>query len=96
MEAETVEEFTGFLKTYSSFYPPATEKELSYYVRDNVLSVIEKNYTFSELINLVFREQDNQIKVWVTVKYLDETTKAMQLSQYELILEKDTNWMIVE
>lgn len=57
MKAKTGEEFTGFLKTYSSFYPPTTEKE---------------------------------------VKYLDETTKAMQLSQYELILEKDTNWMIFE
>lgn len=52
-----MEELTGFLKTYSSFYPPATEKELSYYIRDNVLSVIEKNYTFSELVNLVLENK---------------------------------------
>ncbi|MEI3614560.1 conjugal transfer protein [Pseudogracilibacillus sp. SO30301A] len=51
---------------------------------------------FLNSLNPVFQEQDNQVKVWVTVKYLDETTKATQLSQYELILEKNTNWMIVE
>ncbi|MGD6977355.1 hypothetical protein ACQCVC_17385 [Bacillus altitudinis] len=32
----------------------------------------------------------------MTVKYLDETTKATQFSQYVLTLEKDTNWMIVK
>ncbi|GIO24011.1 hypothetical protein J11TS1_25920 [Oceanobacillus sp. J11TS1] len=60
------------------------------------LPVIEKDYTFSELINPVFQKIDNQIKVWVTVKYLDETTKATQFSQYELTLEKETNWVSVE
>lgn len=39
---------------------------------------------------------DNQIKVWVTVKYLDETSKSIKVSQYKLTLEKDINWMIVK
>ncbi|WP_368901374.1 hypothetical protein [Oceanobacillus oncorhynchi] len=30
------------------------------------------------------------------MKFLDEETKAFQFSQYELTLEKETNWMIVE
>lgn len=47
-----------------------------------------KRLYFSDFINPVFQEQDHQIKVWVTVKYLDEMTKATQLSQYELTLEK--------
>ncbi|GIO19341.1 conjugal transfer protein [Oceanobacillus oncorhynchi subsp. incaldanensis] len=96
VEAETVVEVTDFLETFFASYPSTTEKELVYYVKNNVLPVIEKDYTFSELINPVFQKKDNQIKVWVTVKYLDESTKATQFSQYELILEKDTNWMIVE
>ena len=96
VEAETVGEITEFLETFFASYPTATEKELAYFVKNNALPVIAKGYTFSELINPVFQEQDNQIKVWVTVKYLDEETKAIQLSQYELTLEKETNWMIVE
>ncbi|WP_309245552.1 conjugal transfer protein [Virgibacillus proomii] len=87
---------TEFLETFFTFYPTATNKELAYYVKDNALPLINQAYVFSELINPVFPEQDNQIKIWVTVKYLNETTKATQLSQYELILEKDINWIIVE
>ncbi len=96
VESETEEEVTSFLETFFASYPTATEQELAYYVKNNALPVIEKNYTFSTLINPVFQEQDNQVKVWVTVKYLDEVTKATQLSQYELTLEKGINWMIVE
>ncbi|WP_017472864.1 conjugal transfer protein [Amphibacillus jilinensis] len=96
VESETAEEVTIFLETFFAFYPTATEQELAYYVKNNALPVIEKDYTFSELVNPVFQEIDNQIKVWVTVRYLDETTKATQFSQYELLLEKDTNWMIVK
>ena len=96
VESETAEEVTLFLETFFASYPTATEQELAYYVKNNALPSIEKDYIFSELINPVFQEQDNQIKAWFTVKYLDETTKAAQLSQYELTLEKDTNWMIIE
>jgi len=31
----------------------------------------------------------------VSVKYLDNLTKTEQISQYELVLHKDTNWKIV-
>ena len=96
VESEITEEVTVFLETFFASYPTATEQELAYYVKNNALPVINKDYTFSELINPVFQEIDNQIKVWVTVRYLDDTTKATQFSQYELLLEKDTNWMIVE
>ncbi|MGO3170120.1 MAG: conjugal transfer protein [Bavariicoccus seileri] len=96
VESETAEEVTEFLETFFTSYPTATEQELAYYVKDNALPVIQKDYTFSELMNPVFQEQDNQIKVWVIAKYLDETTKAVQLSHYELTLEKNTNWMIIE
>lgn len=96
VESETAEEVTEFLETFFSSYPTAKEQELSYYVKNNALPIIEKDYTFSELMNPIYQERDNQIKVWVTVKFLDEATKATQLSQYEILLEKDANWMIVE
>ena len=96
VDSDTVEEVTEFLETFFTFYPSATAKELDYYVKNNALPVIEKDYTFSELSNPVFQTVDHQIKVWVTVKYIDEATKTTQFSQYILTLEKDTNWIIVE
>ncbi|MTW88365.1 conjugal transfer protein [Virgibacillus dakarensis] len=96
VDSDTVQEVTEFLETFFTFYPTATDKELAYYVKNNVLPPIGKDYLFSELIHPVFQTVDHQIKVWVTVRYLDEATKATQLSQYELTLEKDTNWMIVK
>lgn len=96
VDSDTVQEVTEFLETFFAFYPTATDNELAYYVKNNALPVINKDYTFSELINPVFREFGNQIQVWVFVKYLDETTKTIQFSQYELSLEKDINWMIIK
>ena len=96
VESETEEEIIAFLETFFTAYPTATKQELSYYVKDDVLPPIDENYTFVEVIEPVFQAHNGQIKAWVTVKYLDETTKAHQFAQYELILEKDMNWMIVE
>lgn len=93
--SDIVQEVTEFLETFFSFYPTAKDKELSYYMKDNILPPIGKDYLFTELVHPVFQIVDNQIKVWVTVKYIDEATKAPQFSQYILTLEKDTNWMIV-
>ncbi|KKE79181.1 conjugal transfer protein [Bacilli bacterium] len=95
VDSDTTQEVTEFLETFFAFYPTATDKELAYYVKNNALPPIDKDYLFSELVNPVFQTVDDQIKVWATVKYIDETTNATQFSQYILKLEKDTNWMIV-
>ena len=96
VDAYTTQEVTEFLETFFVFYPTASERELAYYVKNNALPAIEKKYIFSTLINPIMQKSEQQVHVWVTVKYLDEITKATQLSQYELILEKDANWMIVD
>jgi len=96
VDSDTVQEVTDFLETFFSFYPTATNKELAYYVKDQALPLVNQAYVFSELINPVFQEDEDQIKVSVTVKYIDEVSKATQFSQYKLSLEKDINWMIVE
>lgn len=96
VDSDTVQEVSEFLETFFSFYPTATDKELAYYVKNNALPPIGKDYLFSELVHLVLQTVDHQVKVWVTVKYIDDATKATQFSQYILTLEKDTNWMIVE
>ncbi|MEY7999143.1 conjugal transfer protein [Clostridium sp. Mt-5] len=96
VDEATTEEINEFLKTFFKLYPNASKKEISYYVKNDVLKPISRNYVFSELINPVYRKADDRVQVLVSVKYLDKHTKTMQISQFDLILEEDRNWMIVK
>lgn len=95
VDAATTGEVNEFLKTFFKLYPTATEKELSYYVKDGTLKPIGKDYVLAELLNSIYTKKGNEIQVSVSVKYLDQQTKVMQISQFDLILEKENNWMIV-
>ncbi|WP_044290648.1 conjugal transfer protein, partial [Clostridioides difficile] len=52
-------------------------------------------YLYSELVNPVFTKDGDNVKVKVAVKFLDNQTKATLVSQYELVLYKDSNWKII-
>ena len=95
VDADTVSDATAFLETFFKLYPTATDKELAYYVEENVIEPVQREYQFAEVLNPVFTKEGENIKVNVSVKYLDNLTKAEQISQYELILHKDSNWKIV-
>ena len=95
VDAETMTDATAFLETFFKLYPTATEKELAYYVQGNVLEPINGDYLYSELINPVFTQDGENVKVSVSVKFLDNQTKATQISQFELTLHKDSNWKIL-
>ena len=95
VDADTVSDATAFLETVFKLYPTATDKELAYYVEENVMEPVQREYQFAEVLNPVFTKDGDNIKVNVSVKYLDNLTKAEQISQYELILHKDSNWKIV-
>ncbi|WP_434282655.1 conjugal transfer protein [Clostridium botulinum] len=95
VDAATTNEMNEFLTTFFKLYPTATAKELSYYVNDGVLKTIGKDYVFSELINPIYNRSGNQVTVSLAVKYLDNQTKATQISQFDLVLEKDGNWKIM-
>ena len=95
VDAGTVNDATAFLETFFKLYPTATEKELAYYVSGNVIEPIGKDYLYSELVNPIFTKDGDNVKVKVVVKFLDNQTKATQVSQYELVLHKDSNWKIV-
>lgn len=96
VDAVTTDEINEFLTTFFKLYPTATAKELSYYVIEGVLKPIGKDYVFSELVNLIYNRSDSQVTVSVAVKYLDQQTKATQVSQFELTLYKDGNWKIIK
>lgn len=68
---------------------------VAYYVTGNVLEPIGRDYLYSELVNPVFTKNGDNVKVKVAVKFLDNQTKATLVSQYELVLHKDSNWKIV-
>ena len=54
VDADTVNDATAFLETFFKLYPTATEKELAYYVAENVLEPIGRDYLYSELVNPIF------------------------------------------
>lgn len=60
------------------------------------LAPVSGDYVFSEPVNPVFTKDGDNLKVSVSVKYLDNKSKMTQISQYELVLHKDDNWKIVE
>ena len=96
VDAATTEEVTDFLETFFKLYPAATDKELSYYVAGNALKPVNTDYLYSELINPLFTMDGDKVKVSVSVKNLDQRTKAAQISQFDLVLtEIDGNWRIV-
>ena len=75
-------------------------EELPDYLLDDldsfVLAPVSGDYVFSELVNPVFTKDGDNLKVSVSVKYLDNKSKMTQISQYDLVLHKDDNWKIVE
>lgn len=96
IDSITTNEINEFLTTFFKLYPNATAKELSYYVNDGILKPIGKDYVFQELVNPIYNRKDNQVTVSLAVKYIDQQTKATQVSQFDLALEKNgSNWKIV-
>lgn len=95
VDAVTMQDATSFLETFFKLYPTATEKELAYYVAGNVLEPINGDYLYSELVNPVFTADGDNLKVKVSVKFIDNQTKATQVSQFDLTLHKDGNWKII-
>ena len=95
VDAKTMDDATAFLETFFKLYPMAGEKELAYYVADDTLKPINRDYLFSELVNPVFTKDGDNIKVKVAVKFIDNQTKATQVSQFTLFLHKEENWKIV-
>lgn len=96
VDAETMQDATAFLETFFKLYPTATEKELAYYVQGNVFEPINGDYLYSELVNAIFTQNGENVRVSVSVKFLDNQTKATQISQFELTLYKNGNWKIVK
>lgn len=98
VDAKTIEEIDSFLKTFFKLYPHANEEELSYYVQNDILKSIEKDYTFLGLSTLNYsgNKKSNSVHVQILVKYIDHSTSTLQIFEYNLSLKKNTNWVILK
>lgn len=94
IDSKIIKEITEFLNTFFKLYPTASKNELEYYVKGDALKPINGDYIFSELVNPIFKKEGKNIKISTGVKYIDQQTKMIQVSQYNLTLEKDGNWVI--
>ena len=85
----------------SKYEPKAQEADVSVSsdtVKDATafLETFFKLYPTATKKELAYYVKDgDNLKVSVSVKYLDNKSKMTQISQYELVLHKDDNWKIV-
>lgn len=96
IDSETREEIDEFLSSFFTLYPTASQGELSYYVEDGILPPIDREYTFTELIDPVYVQENEHIRALVTVRYQDNVTQSNQLSQYDFFLTKNDTWKIID
>ncbi|HGV8352941.1 TPA: conjugal transfer protein [Enterococcus faecium] len=95
IDVKTREEIADFLETFFKIYPTASEKELEYYVENDVMRPINTNLKLVELVNTVFTQNGKIVQVKVDVKYLDNLSKVTNYFQYKMELQKDGNWIII-
>lgn len=91
VDTDTSNEIAEFLTAFFKLYPAADSSELAYYVKNDALSPINKDYEFVEITDGVYKEVDGQIMAYVTVKYYDKKTGVNQLSRFTLGLEESEN-----
>lgn len=96
VDTKTAEEIDLFLKTFFKLYPKANEKELSYYVNNQALKPINREYQFLGLVSSKYSLRNEKISTQVAVKYFDSLTKTTQTSEFNLILQKFDNWIIIK
>lgn len=96
LDSDTREEIDEFLSSFFTLYPTSSPSELSYYVEEDILPTIDRDYTFLELIDPVYVQEGDFIRATVTVRYQDSLTQVDQLSQYEFLLTKNDTWKIIE
>lgn len=95
IDVKTREEIADFLETFFKLYPTASEKELEYYVENDVMRPINTNLKLVELVNTVFTQNGKIVQVKVDVEYLDNLSKVTNYFQYKMELQKDGNWIII-
>jgi len=85
-----------FLEGFFALYPTATESTLASFVRDDALPVLNTDHEFVDIVASTFIADGDQVIAHVSVQFYDPRTFSNSFAQYELVLERGDNWMIVE
>ncbi|EAE5070323.1 TPA: conjugal transfer protein [Listeria monocytogenes] len=96
VNAKTTEDINSFFKTFFKLYPKADEKELSYYVNNQALKPINREYQFLELASSNYSLNNDRVIAQLSVKYLDPLTKTIQTFEFNITLQKFDNWIITK
>ena len=96
-DSKLQEEITSALNTFFKVYTNGTQEELSYYIKGDEIQTMTGVITFKEVKNLIIKQDKstNQYKVYATVVFQENQSKAQVVYPYELILLKEENrWFI--
>ncbi|NJB16005.1 conjugal transfer protein [Listeria monocytogenes] len=96
VDAKTTEDIDSFFKTFFKLYPKANEKELSYYVNNQALKPINREYQFLELASSNYSLNNDRVIAQLSIKYLDPLTKTIQTFEFNITLQKIDNWIITK
>lgn len=84
--SKTTKDVTKFLETFFKLYPTATEEEISYYVKDEVLKPINKKLVFSEINKLKLQKNGKKIYSEFSIVYINRDTKMREIFWYKINL----------
>lgn len=59
------------------------------------MSQVSSDLRFVEITNPIYLEKDGSVQVKIVVKYLNEIEKVTNSFQYNLLLNKEENWKII-
>ena len=94
--AEDRERVEEFLQTFFKVYPKADANELAFYVKEEKLRPIFKNYQFVSIDNLVIDEKEGVYEIEFIMKYQDRDTNVIYSNQYVMQLEtKDSGELVI-
>ncbi|EAC5201558.1 conjugal transfer protein [Listeria monocytogenes] len=96
VDAKTTEDIDSFFKTFFKLYPKANEKELSYYVNNQALKPINREYQFLELASSNYSLNNDRVIAQLSIKCLDPLTKSIQTFEFNITLQKFDNWIITK
>lgn len=89
-------EVQQFLHDFFAFYPTAGESALTAFVRNDALPALSVEYEFIDIVSNALMPDGDRVIAYVTVQFYDPRTFSNVFSQFELVLEHEGSWVIVE
>ncbi|WP_461868067.1 conjugal transfer protein [Faecalimonas sp.] len=98
VEGDLKESVSEFLEDFFAVYPSLSEKELKYYAKEGIMPEIHMDsYQFNTLDKVVITSiHKNRVEVHLLVSYKSLFTDVLQPFEYNLVLEKQDNWKVIE